>query len=131
MDRRAWSVIGGLTVTVVVLSIALTVVITRDGAADQSGTAGTIAMAGMPMGGGHMGMMQAMARMDSDGMLERMREVLGENGYQRMLEHMTEHRQGGPMASHPDIDEMMHRMLDGMFELMPADRNGVMPMRPR
>jgi hypothetical protein len=124
MDRSPWFVIGGLCVAVVVLSVALTVVVLRD-------DAGTAATAPMPMGGGYMGMMQAMGGMDSDAMLGHMRDVLGDEDYARMLAHLEEHRRGGPMMRHPEVDEMMHRMFDGMLELMPADRGGVMPMRPR
>jgi hypothetical protein len=124
MDRSPWFVIGGLCVAVVVLSVALTVVVLRD-------DAGTAATAPMPMGGGYMGMMQAMGGMDSDAMLGHMRDVLGDEDYARMLAHLEEHRRGGPMTRHPEVDEMMHRMFDGMLELMPVDRGGIMPMRPR
>jgi hypothetical protein len=124
MDRRLGLAIAGLSVAVVVLSVALTIVVLRD-------DGGTVATAQMPMGGGYMGMMQAMGGMDSDAMLSHMRDVLGDEDYARMLAHLEEHRRGGPMTRHPEVDEMMHRMFDGMLELMPADRGGVMPMRPR
>jgi len=124
MDRPIWLAIGGLSAAVVVLSVALAIVVVRD---DPD----TVATAQMPMGGGYMGMMQAMGRMDSDVMLTHMRDVLGDEDYQLMLEHFEEHRRGGGMSPHPDLDRMMHRMMDGMMELMPADSGGVMPMRPR
>ena len=124
MNRPSWLVIGGLSAAVVVLSVALAIVVVRD---DPD----TVDTAQMPMGGGYMGMMQAMGRMDSDVMLTHMRDVLGDEDYELMLAHLEEHRRGGPMTRHPEVDEMMHRMFDGMLELMPADRGGVMPMRPR
>ena len=77
-------------------------------------------------GDGFMGMMDAMGDMDSGTFVEYMRDVLGEDGFGRMLDHMREHRDGGPMTGDPTIDDMMHRMMDGMMEHMPAD-NGVMP----
>lgn len=81
------------------------------------------------MGGGNatMQMMQAMGNMDSDAMLTHMREVLGEDGYQRMLKHMQEHRAGGPMTANPAIDGMMHQMMDGMLQQMPDDGGRMMP----
>jgi hypothetical protein len=63
-------------------------------------------------------------------MLGHMREVLGPEGYQRMLDHIAEHRRGGGMHG-LGIDGIMHQMMDGMMQQMPADRNNVMPMMPR
>jgi hypothetical protein len=84
---------------------------------------------GMMGGSGYAGMMGAMGRGDSDAMLERMREVLGEDGFKRMQEHFAEHRRGGAMSGAADVDEMMHRMMDGMMQELPMDRGGMMPGR--
>lgn len=118
MDRRARMIIGGLAATVIVLAIALVVVVGDDD--------GSTAMHG-GITNPSMGMMRAMGSMDSDAMLTHMRDVLGNDGYQRMLKHMHEHRAGGPMAGDPGIDGMMHQMMDGMMQQMPDDRGGMMP----
>ncbi|TAK75794.1 MAG: hypothetical protein EPO16_08400 [Dehalococcoidia bacterium] len=119
MDTRARAIVGVLGATVIVLAVALVVVIARD---DDGSTA---------MHGGtttpSMGMMRAMGNMDSDAMLTHMRDVLGNDGYQRMLKHMQGHRAGGPMAGDPAIDGMMHQMMDGMMQQMPDDSGGMMP----
>lgn len=89
---------------------------------------------GMPMhrdngpAGGYAGMLQAMGDRDTDRMLDRMRELLGDDAYQLMLEHFAEHRRGAA-TDDPRIDSMMHRMMDGLMEQMPAGRDG-MPMHP-
>jgi hypothetical protein len=62
-------------------------------------------------------------------MLDHMRDVLGEEGYSRMLEHLREHRSGDAMSANPDIDEMMHQMMDGMMQHMPQDDVDVLPGR--
>ena len=113
--------VGALGALVVALAVTLGVVIAMD---DDD----------MMADRGHMntddsfaGMMQSMGDMDSDAMLSHMREVLGTDGYQRMLNHMADHRDGGPMTGDPDIDRMMHSMMDGMMQHMPPDRNNIMP----
>lgn len=75
---------------------------------------------------GYAGMMGAMAQMDSETMLQRMREVLGEDGYQAMLAHMAAHRNGTAGDTAPGIDGMMHRLMDGMMSMMPPDAGGHM-----
>lgn len=117
MSRYAIATIAVLVVATVALAVTLGIVL----ATDDDGSAGN-----HPMGDGYAGMMGAMAAMDSDAMLERMREVLGEEGFQAMLEHMQEHQAGtdGPMA--PGVDGMMHQMMDGMMSMMPADSGGHM-----
>ena len=77
-----------------------------------------------------MGMMQAMGDMDSDALLTHMHEVLGEDGYERMLEHFRDHRSGGPMTGDAAVDGMMHQMMDGMLQQMPDDSGQMMPMMP-
>ena len=110
MNTRTTIAIGGLVAAVVAFGVGLGVVFATD---DEAGD-------------GSMGMMDAMGDMDSGTFVEYMRDVLGEDGFGRMLDHMREHRDGGPMTGDPTIDDMMHRMMDGMMEHMPAD-NGVMP----
>ena len=124
MNARTTIAIGGLLAVVVGLGVALGVVLATDDAND----AGSVGHR-MAAGDGSMGMMVAMGGMDSGTFVEYMRDVLGEDGFGRMLDHMREHRDGGPMTGDPTIDDMMHRMMDGMMEHMPAD-NGVMPGDP-
>lgn len=117
MSRSAIAAITILGVATVTLAVALGVVL----ASDEDGAGGN-----HPMGDGYAGMMGAMATMDSDEMLERMREVLGEDGYEAMLAHMQEHQAGsaGPMA--PGVDGMMHEMMDGMMSMLSPDSAGHM-----
>jgi hypothetical protein len=76
---------------------------------------------------GSAGMMGAMGSKASDDMLKHMREVLGEDGYQRMLAHLADHRNGTPMAGNAAADQMMHTMMDGMIQSMPAGGGSVLP----
>ena len=121
MNTQARIIIGVLGALAVALAVTLGVVIAVD---DDDMMAGQ----GHIDGDDHFqGMMGAMGSMDSDDMLEHMRQVLGEDGYQRMLNHMADHRDGEQMAGNSDIDEMMHQMMDGMMQHMPADANNIMP----
>jgi hypothetical protein len=114
-------IIGVLAALVVALGVTLGVVIAMD---DDD----TVAEPGQVDGhDSYAGMMQSMGDMDSDAMLSHMREILGEGGYRRMMEHLHDHRSGGPMTGDPDVDEMMHRMMDGMMQHMPADSDNIMP----
>jgi hypothetical protein len=90
MNRQVKVIIAALAAAVVVLSIALGVALAGDGN-------NSIARM-MSDGDGYSGMMGAFVRMDCDEMLERMREVLGPEDYQRMLDHIAEHRHGGDTA---------------------------------
>jgi hypothetical protein len=118
MPRLAVAAISVLGVSTVALAVALAVVLaTDDDGADDDVHA---------MGNGYAGMMGAMAMMDSDAMLERMREVLGEDGYEAMLQHMQDHRDGSAGAMGPGADGMMHQLMDGMLSMMPADSGGHM-----
>ena len=117
MSRYTIAGIAVLGVATVALAITLGIVL----ATDDDGAGGN-----HPMGDGYAGMMGAMATMDPDEMLERMREVLGEDGYEAMLAHMQEHQAGtaGPVA--PGVDGMMHEMMDGMMSMLSPGSGGRM-----
>jgi hypothetical protein len=122
MNTQTRMIIGVLGALVVALAVTLGVVIAMD---DDDG-----AMAGrshMDADDSYAGMMQSMSDLDSDAMLDYMRDVLGADGYQRMMDHLSDHRTGGPMTGDPDVDQMMHRMMDGMMQHMPADADNIMP----
>ena len=113
------AIIAALAVAVAGLGIALGIALaTDDVRANDHMTA---------QGQGIAGMMSAMAAMDSGAMLVRMREVLGEDGFQRMQQHFRDHRSGEPMTGMTDADQMMHAMMDGMMAEMPADANNTLP----
>ena len=126
MNSQAKVIIGALAAAVVVLAVALGVALASDSDNDSDG---------MPHmgfeGDSYVGMMGAFGRMDSDEMLGMMQTVLGPEDYEEMLDHFTEHRGGTQMPHGPGIDGMMHRMMDGFFQRMPADENDLMPMAPR
>lgn len=123
MDGRARAIIAGLSAVVVALAIALFVVAADAG--DDDGVAGHDGM-----GNSYMGMMQAMGEMDSEAMLSHMREVLGQDGYQRMLQHFQDHRNGRAMPGDGTVNGMMHQMMDGMMQQMPDTEGEHMPMNP-
>ena len=110
MNTRTTIAIGGLLVASVAFGVGLGVVFATD---DEAGD-------------GSMGMMDAMGDMDSGAFVEQMRDVLGEDGFGRMLDHMREHGAGGPMTGDPTIDDMM---MDGMMEHMQTE-SGVMTGDP-
>lgn len=122
MDRRVRTIIAGLSAIVVALAVALFVVAANAG--DDDG------MDHGTMGNSYTGMMQAMGDMDSDTMLDHMRDVLGEDSYQRMLQHFQEHRSGRAMSGDAGVDAMMHQMMDGMMQQMPDNGGPQMPMTP-
>jgi hypothetical protein len=123
MNQQAKIIIAGLGAVAVALGVALTV---------SFASGNDIGMSGMTSGDPYMGMMQSMGNMDSDAMLEHMREILGEDGYQRMLAHMADHRNNAAPTTGPTgVDDIMHRMMDGIMQQMPADSGGNMPMSPR
>ena len=122
MNNQAKIVVGALVAAVVGLGIAVGVMAAGD-------NHDSVAM-GSHMGGndnGYQGMMGAMGSMDHDDMLKHMREVLGEDGYQRMLAHLADHRNGTPMTGNTGVDEMMHTMMDGMMGRMPVGGGTVLP----
>lgn len=121
MNTQPKIIIAGLTAGVALLAVTLAVALSTG---DDGG------MGHMNQPNGYVGMMQAMGNMDSDGMLEQMREVSGPEGYQRMLDHIAEHRKGGQTAGNASMDSMMHQMMDGMMQQLPADENNIMPMMP-
>ncbi len=110
----AFAVLG---VAVAGLALALGIALARDNDDSPSMRPGM---------NGYAGMMGAMAMMDTETMLERMREVLGDDGYQAMLDHMQAHRNGTAGDTLPGVDGMMHRLMDGMMSMMPADAGGHM-----
>ena len=118
MTRRAVAAITILGCSTIALGVALVVVLATDD--DSSSQDAQV------MGNGYAGMKSAMAGMDSNAMLARMREVLGEGEYSAMLQHMEEHRDGTAGSTDPGIDGMMHQMMDGMMSMMPADNAGHM-----
>jgi len=123
MNNQAKIIIGALGALAVVLAFGLVVSLASD---DNMGS-------NMSRNSGNqsMAMMQAMGNMDSDAMLDHMRQILGEEAYQRMLSHMEGHRNGTPMTGNSAFDQMMHGMMDGMMQQMPDASGGNMPMGPR
>lgn len=111
-----------LAAVVVVLATALVVILVQDNRDDD-------VSAGVD-GSPYIGMAQAMGSMDSDAMLARMREVLGEEAYQQMMQHLREHRSGAMMGSYAGVDGMMHQLMDGIMQQMPDDRNHMLPRSP-
>ena len=109
---RLVGLVAGLGVAVVGLAVALGVTL----ADDENGT--------HDAGPGYPGMMMAMGSMDTGVMLKRMKEVLGPDDFQKLMGHM---RDGMPQTSDPQIDQLMHRMMDSMLAEMPMDSTGQMP----
>jgi hypothetical protein len=121
MKSGANVTIVALSAAVVALVVGLVVALAWDHDPDHMNARGN----------DYVRMMDAMGRMDSDEMLDRMRVILGEDRYQDMLAHMAQHRNGTAAAPGSGIEGMMHMMMDGMMNQMPADRNNMMPMMPR
>lgn len=123
------AIIGGLTVVVLTLGIALSVALAKG----NSGTTGAMAgnMAGPGTGAAGMmsqtagmdstGMMSAMAGMDSAAMLAHMKEVLGEDGFNRMQQHFQAVGTDPAMTGMTATDQMMHKMMAGMMTGSPAN----------
>lgn len=109
------TIIGVLAAAVIVLGIALGVALASDD--DQDADMITDVQ-------GYAGMMSAMASMDSEAMLAHMKEVLGEDAFDRIEDHF---RGGTPMADMSEIDQMMHMMMDGMMAKMPPDSESILP----
>lgn len=123
MNTQAKLIVGVLVASVAALAITAAVMADGDGMYGNSS-------ASTHMGtrdGGYQGMMGAMGSMDRDGMLSHMREVLGEDGYQRMLAHLADHTNGAPMTGDAAMDQMMHTMMDGMMQGMPMGGGTVLP----
>ena len=115
---RTRATIGILGVAVVGLAVALGISLASAGDDSHKQEA---------MGNGYAGMMGAMGTMDSDAMLARMKETLGAEGFARMQQHVQDHRSGTPATGMTDVDQMMHKMMDGMMAAMPADSSGILP----
>jgi hypothetical protein len=124
MNRFTTIVIGALVVATAGLAVALAVVLASD---DDDGSARMTGMMDGASDDHFAGLMQAMGQMNSDEMLDHTRQVLGDDGYERMLAHFADHRDGGMMTGSSAVDEMMHSMMDGMMQHMPADGGGLMP----
>jgi len=122
MNTQTKVVISILTAVVVALGVTLGVVL-----ANGDGDGGGASQGMMDSDDSFTGMMGAMGSMDSDAMLSHMRDALGEDGFQRMLAHFQEHRDGGPMTGDAEVDDMMHQMMDGMMQHMPADSDNIFP----
>ncbi|MFN0145626.1 MAG: hypothetical protein ACKVT1_03885 [Dehalococcoidia bacterium] len=114
------AIIAVLAIAVAGLGAALGITLATD---DDDGETAQM----MVQGQGVAGMMSAMAAMDSDAMLVHMKEVLGEDGFQRMQQHFRDHASGAPITGMADIDQMMHRMMDGMMAEMPPDVDNMLP----
>lgn len=121
MNTQAKIIVGVLVAVVAGLGITVGVMATSDDGRNDSMSS--------PMDGddAYTGMMGAMGDTDSDAMLSHMREILGADGFQRMMDHLSDHRNGGPMTGDPNVDQMMHSMMDGMMQHMPVDGDNVMP----
>ena len=65
---------------------------------------------------GNQGMMGTMESMDSDAMMVYMRDVLGEEAYQRMLDHCADAQNGTMMPDDPGAGQMMGSMMDGTMQ---------------
>ena len=123
-NKRAIIIIGGLVAAILGLGITLDAVLATDDGDDTSGDP-----YGVAAGDEFMGMMDTMGDLDSGTLVEHMRDVHGEDGVGRMLGHMREHGDGGPMTGDPTIHDMTHRMMDGMMEHMRTE-GGVMSGDP-
>lgn len=123
MNTQAKIVVAVLVVAVVALGVTVGVMAAGDGD-DQDAS-----LASHMMGNdtSYVGMMGAMGSMNSDDMFKHMREVLGEDGYQRMLAHLADHRNGASMSDTAAVDQMMHTMMDGMMQNMPMGGGMVLP----
>lgn len=114
MFARSQLVIGALAATTAALTITLGITLANADGDDHAGM--------MKSQGGYAGMMGAMGAMDSSAMLQHMREVLGEDGFNRLQEHLAAHRSGA-LTGDTDLDQMMHTMMDrmmGQMNLMPV-----------
>lgn len=68
-------------------------------------------------GDSYMGMMGAMGEMDSGDMMTHMRDMMDDETFAQMQEHMATH-ESMPMTSGMSTDGMMHQMMDGMMDHM-------------
>ena len=123
MNTQVKIVVGMLVAAVVGLGITVGVMAAGD---DHNGNTAMVShMTGNDAG--YVGMMGSMGSMDSADMFKHMREVLGEDGYQRMLVHLADHQNGAPMTGNTAVDQIMHTMMDGMMQNMPMGGATVLP----
>ena len=115
MITRTRTIVGVLSAAVIGLGIALGVALADDDEPDGHM---------MDDGQGVKEMTSAMASVDSDAMLAHMKEVLGEDGFNRMQDHF---RSGTPVDGMTEMDGMMHKMMEGMMAEMPAGSNDSLP----
>lgn len=114
MNSSAKLAIGILAAVALALGIGLTVVLATDSSTSYWSSGNDP----------YYGMMGAMGHGDWQGMQRYMRQVLGEEGYQRMLEHMTS--EGCDWSTgDDDLDRFMHDMSYGM--MYRAFNNGATP----
>lgn len=78
-----------------------------------------------------MGMMSSLGSMDYGEMQDHIREVLGDDAYARMLDHMDDNHQAMPMSGTASIDQMMHYMMDGMLDAMHGSVSASATSAPR
>ena len=109
MNTTAKIIIGALAAVVIALSVGLVVVTASDDDGDDSGA--SYWNVGI---GPYNGMMGAMGQGNWDQMQDYMRQVLGEDGYQQMLEH-TETDGCQWSAGNGSIDGFMHDMMYGIM----------------
>ena len=123
------ALVGGLAVVVLTLGIALSVALAKG----NNGSTGVMAtnMGGPGNGAAGMmsttagmdstAMMSAMAGMDSTAMLAHMKEILGEDGFNRMQQHFQAAGTDPSMTGMTATDQMMHKMMAGMMTGAPAN----------
>lgn len=115
--NRYGMTIGVLLIAVIGLAVGLTFALIDDGNGMHDG------------GDGYQGMMGAFAEHDTEEMLARMRQVLTPDEYDRMVEHIDAHKGAADMPPDAGMDQMMHRMMDGMMAEMPMDGSGMIGNR--
>ena len=122
---RTQIAIGALAAIAAALAVALGVTLAN---ADD-GNDHVAMMMGQP---GYSGMMGAVGSMNSEAMLQHMKEVLGEDAFNRMQQHLRDHWSGGAMMDDAQVDQMMHGMMDGMMTQMGMEpsMDGHHPMAP-
>lgn len=113
MTRQAKTVIALLAGGVVVLAVLFAVVAVDAWGGDMHDDSSD----------SYMGMMGAMGDMDSGDMMTHMRDMMDDETFAQMQEHMADH-ESMPMPSGMSTDGMMHQMMDGMMDHMMSGRSG-------
>lgn len=117
MTRKATALVAVLGASTLGLAVALTAVLATDDDDSTDHSSGMMMTTDMA---GYAGMMGAMGSGDSAQMLERMKEMLSDEDYATMMQHIEDHRSGKPMPTNPALDGMMHSMMDGMMKEVPG-----------